>query len=144
MAFCLYSFITYRSCRHLDGKHTVFGKMVGGMDTLNEMEKVEVDNKDHPIEDIIIQKADIFVDPYQEADEQLEKERQEEKQKVQTSIQEQQKKAKQNLKPVRSGIGKYLTTDILPTTSTAVKRAAETEIPAKKKKVEGFGNFSSW
>lgn len=114
------------------------------MDTLNEMEKVEVDNKDRPIEDIIIQKADIFVDPYQEADEQLEKERQEEKQKVQISIQEQQKKAKQKLKPFRSGIGKYLATDVLPTTSTAIKRPAETEIAAKKKKVDGFGNFSSW
>ncbi|XP_026678012.1 RING-type E3 ubiquitin-protein ligase PPIL2 [Diaphorina citri] len=35
-------FITYRSCNHLDGKHTVFGKMVGGMDTLSAIEKVEV------------------------------------------------------------------------------------------------------
>lgn len=51
------SFITYRSCRHLDGKHTIFGKLVGGLDTLNEMEKIEVDNKDRPIEDITIEKV---------------------------------------------------------------------------------------
>lgn len=55
--FPFYSFITYRSCRHLDGKHTIFGKLVGGMDTLNEMEKIEVDNKDRPIEDIVIEKV---------------------------------------------------------------------------------------
>lgn len=52
-----YSFITYRSCRHLDGKHTIFGKLVGGLDTLNEMEKIEVDNKDRPIEDIVVEKV---------------------------------------------------------------------------------------
>lgn len=66
-----FSFITFRSCRHLDNKHTVFGNVVGGMDTLNAIEKVEVDNKDRPIEDIIIIKASVFVDPYQEADDQV-------------------------------------------------------------------------
>uniref|UniRef100_A0A6P7GE97 RING-type E3 ubiquitin-protein ligase PPIL2 n=1 Tax=Diabrotica virgifera virgifera TaxID=50390 RepID=A0A6P7GE97_DIAVI len=71
-------FITYRSCKHLDNKHTIFGRVVGGMDTLNDMEKIEVDNKDRPIEDIIILKAQIFGNPYDEADEQLAKERQDE------------------------------------------------------------------
>lgn len=66
-----FSFITFRSCRHLDNKHTVFGKIVGGMDTLNAMEQVEVDNKDRPIEEIVILKAQVFVDPYQEADDQV-------------------------------------------------------------------------
>lgn len=41
------------------------------METLLEMEKIEVDNKDRPIEDIVIVKAQVFVDPYQEADEQV-------------------------------------------------------------------------
>lgn len=41
------------------------------MDTLTEMEKIEVDNRDRPIEDIIIIKAQVFVDPYAEADEQV-------------------------------------------------------------------------
>lgn len=66
-----FSFITYRSCRHLDNKHTVFGKVVGGLDTLTAMEQIEVDNKDRPIEDIVIERASVFVDPYQEADDQV-------------------------------------------------------------------------
>lgn len=66
-----FSFITYRSCKHLDNKHTIFGKLVGGMETLSEMERIEVDNKDRPIEDIIFINAQIFVDPYEEADEQV-------------------------------------------------------------------------
>lgn len=67
----VFSFITYRSCKHLDNKHTIFGHVVGGMETLSEMERIEVDNKDRPIEDIVLIKAQVFVDPYQEADEQV-------------------------------------------------------------------------
>ena len=49
-------FITYRSCKHLDSKHTVFGKIVGGLDTLANLERVNVDNKDLPIEELILQR----------------------------------------------------------------------------------------
>jgi peptidyl-prolyl cis-trans isomerase-like 2 len=49
----------------------VFGKVVGGIDSLTKMEMIEVDNKDRPIEDIVIQRAQVFVDPYQEATEQV-------------------------------------------------------------------------
>lgn len=55
----------------MDNKHTVFGQVVGGMDTLTAMERVEVDNKDKPIEDIIFQRAVIFIDPFQEADDEV-------------------------------------------------------------------------
>lgn len=65
--FC--SFITFRSCKHLDNKHTIFGRVVGGTETLNEMERIEVDNKDRPIEDIVIVNTQIFANPYDEADE---------------------------------------------------------------------------
>ena len=42
------SFITFRQCTHLDGKHTIFGRVVGGIDTLAAMEKVACDEKDRP------------------------------------------------------------------------------------------------
>lgn len=35
------------------------------------MERIEVDNKDRPIEDIVLIKAQTFVDPFEEADEQV-------------------------------------------------------------------------
>ena len=41
------------------------------MDTLANMERVDTDNKDRPIEDLIIQRAVVFVDPFVEADEQV-------------------------------------------------------------------------
>ena len=41
------------------------------MDTLSIIEKVEVDNKDRPIEDIVITMAHVFVDPFAEADQEV-------------------------------------------------------------------------
>lgn len=125
------SFVTYRSCRHLDNKHTVFGKVVGGLETLQEMEKIEVDNKDRPIEDIVVVKAQVFVDPFAEADEQvtharfihavrladdyflcwqLQNERLEEQKKASEEEARRKRKAdaQRQLKAFHSGIGKYI------------------------------------
>lgn len=69
MSSLCFSFITFRSCKQLDNKHTVFGRLVGGTETLTEMERVEVDNKDRPIEDLYIIRAQVFTNPFDEADE---------------------------------------------------------------------------
>uniref|UniRef100_A0AAR2IGD9 PPIase cyclophilin-type domain-containing protein n=1 Tax=Pygocentrus nattereri TaxID=42514 RepID=A0AAR2IGD9_PYGNA len=46
-------FITFRSCTYLDRKHTVFGRVVGGFETLTAMENVESDPKtDKPKESL--------------------------------------------------------------------------------------------
>lgn len=145
-----FSFITYRSCRNLDGKHTIFGKLVGGIDTLNEMEKIEVDNKDRPIEDITIEKAHIFVDPFQEADEMLAKERADELEKQQKIVADEKKRKEraQPLKVFRSGVGKYLNTTEIQTSApnrTAVSSNIGEPVAKKKKPVSSsFGNFGSW
>ncbi|EDV22192.1 uncharacterized protein TRIADDRAFT_29227 [Trichoplax adhaerens] len=61
-------FITFRSCRHLDNKHTVFGKLVGGMDVLNVVERIETDKNDRPKDEIKLIQATVFVDPFEEVD----------------------------------------------------------------------------
>lgn len=44
------SFITFRPCKYLDGKHTIFGRVVGGTDTLTAIEKLETDSAtDRPL-----------------------------------------------------------------------------------------------
>ncbi|XP_063228180.1 RING-type E3 ubiquitin-protein ligase PPIL2 [Bacillus rossius redtenbacheri] len=140
-------FITFRSCRHLDGKHTVFGRVVGGLDTLTTLERVETDNKDRPIEDIVVERAQVFVDPFQEADEQLAVERAEEIKRKQQEAEA----AAANKRPVtarggkltvfRKGVGKYINMaeELKPDSSSG------SPIP-KKKKAPGyqFGNFSNW
>lgn len=37
------SFITFRSCKHLDRKHTIFGRVVGGLDVLTALESLPTD-----------------------------------------------------------------------------------------------------
>lgn len=141
-------FITYRSCNHLDGKHTIFGKLVGGFETLNEMEKIEVDNRDEPIEDIIIQSIQVFVDPYQEADDQLIAERQAEidkaeKEKLDAAEKKSGKSSSsQPLKVYREGVGKYLA-KIKPRAPSTQTSTGEPQIK-KKKTTSNFSNFSAW
>lgn len=124
------------------------------MDTLNEMEKIEVDNKDQPIEDIRIENAHIFVDPFQEADEQLAKERADELEKQQKAAADEQKRKEraQPLKIFRSGVGKYLNTTSFKSSTQTDQASATTTTnnsePAIKKKKSnsnyGFGNFGAW
>ncbi|KAH9629415.1 hypothetical protein HF086_013329 [Spodoptera exigua] len=142
-------FITFRSCKQLDGKHTIFGKLVGGMDTLTAMEQIEVDNKDRPIEDIVIEVAQVFVDPFAEAEEQLVKDRAEElKRKAEEEgSQVRPKKAKQPLKVFRDGVGKYLKLQEVAPPATSSKPTKTQEPPAKKVKNDkkyGFGAFDNW
>ena len=58
-------FITYKSCPHLDKKHAVFGKVVGGMSNLAQMEKVAVGKKDRPLGEIKILSVKVFEDPFE-------------------------------------------------------------------------------
>ena len=92
----------------MDQKHTVFGKIVGGLDTLNAIEKIEVDNKDRPIEDIVIQATQVFVDPYEEADEQLAKEREAEIERLAQEAKKTKVKSDPVLKIYKQGVGKYV------------------------------------
>ncbi|XP_032899417.1 RING-type E3 ubiquitin-protein ligase PPIL2 [Amblyraja radiata] len=143
-------FITFRSCAYLDKKHSIFGKVVGGFETLTAMENVESDVKtDLPEEEIRIENTAVFVDPFEEADLLIAAEREKNR------IEEEEAKAK--AKPVvpkssttpktyRQGVGKYINMG-----AKAKKRTVEnqdsspsTSSTKKTKGITGFGNFSSW
>jgi peptidyl-prolyl cis-trans isomerase-like protein 2 len=57
-------FILYKSAPHLNNKHSVFGKVVGGFEVLTLMEKIATDDEDRPVQDIEITGATVFVNPY--------------------------------------------------------------------------------
>ncbi|EWC48589.1 peptidyl-prolyl cis-trans isomerase-like 2 [Drechslerella stenobrocha 248] len=59
-------YILYRAQAHLDRKHTVFGKVVGGMDVLDRMETTPTDSNDRPTQEITIEEVVVFVDPFEE------------------------------------------------------------------------------
>ncbi|ELK15584.1 Peptidyl-prolyl cis-trans isomerase-like 2 [Pteropus alecto] len=142
-------FITFRSCAYLDKKHTIFGRVVGGFDTLTAMENVESDPKtDRPKEEIRIDSTTVFVDPYEEADAQIAEERKKTQLEVvapESTVKKSQPKSGSLGPPTyRQGVGKYIN-------PAATKRVAEEEpstsaaVPvAKKKPSRGFGDFSSW
>jgi len=136
-------FITYRSCKHLDGKHTIFGHVVGGMETLNAMERIATDNKDRPVEDILIESAAIFTDPYVEVDELLAAERASALENEAKLLKEAQRPSTSSQLKVykQSGIGKYINPN-KPEEGAAISKPQ----PKKKKTVAvaTFRDFSSW
>ncbi|KAF0980313.1 hypothetical protein FDP41_013527 [Naegleria fowleri] len=59
-------FITFKAVPHLDNKHTVFGRLVGGSKVLEHIEKIKTDEEDRPLEDIVIEKTSVFYSPFAE------------------------------------------------------------------------------
>ncbi|OBT49777.1 hypothetical protein VE04_09625, partial [Pseudogymnoascus sp. 24MN13] len=58
-------FILYRPQKHLDRKHTIFARVVGGIDVLARIEAVPVDSGDRPTEEVVIEDVVVFVDPFE-------------------------------------------------------------------------------
>lgn len=57
-------FITYAKQPHLDMKYTVFGKVIGGFETLDDLEKVPVQEKNmRPIQPVKIRDITIHANP---------------------------------------------------------------------------------
>ncbi|XP_054153558.1 RING-type E3 ubiquitin-protein ligase PPIL2-like [Oppia nitens] len=160
-------FITFRSCKHLDKKHTIFGRVVGGLEVLDKMERTKTDAKDRPLDEIKILRTPIFVDPFQEIEDQISKEREEmdgeEKRNKEKELRAKSRTTTQELKPIRKGIGAFIDLSVLnaQTSSSDTNTTTTTnnnntnndyyegsEQPKKKKLSHGgtvgFGNFSNW
>jgi peptidyl-prolyl cis-trans isomerase-like protein 2 len=157
-------FILYRPAKHLDRKHTIFGRVVGGLDVLTKLENVPVGAGDRPIDAIIIEDIVVFVDPFEEF--QKQKRERDEVEKVKEEIKKQggteDDKTTWTGKRVRGdgtviqteqggSVGKYLKAATNGPAATAIDEAVNkwqddpSEEPVKKKiKAGGFGNFDSW
>jgi cyclophilin family peptidyl-prolyl cis-trans isomerase len=51
--------VTAEACPWLDGKHTVFGRVVDGMNVVDEISTVATDARDRPREDVVLERVDI-------------------------------------------------------------------------------------
>ncbi|THX84702.1 peptidyl-prolyl cis-trans isomeras-like protein-like 2 [Aureobasidium pullulans] len=151
-------FITYRAVPHLNKKHTIFGRVVGGTDTLSRLEAVKTDEGNRPIDDCTLEDVVVFVDPFEEF--QKERMQKEDAQKAKEEIQRQggteDDKTTWTGKRIRgngtvedaapAGVGKYLKTASAPPAEDdeIVGEWEEPEPPKKKAKSGGFGNFDNW
>lgn len=135
-------FITYGSpLSHLDGKHTIFGKVVGGLGVLDEMERVPVGSADRPRKRIEIIDVRVLVDPFDE----------DEKPKSGNLQEDDSPWLKKSTVTGSSAIGKYLksnaTSSIDPATTIPVGAGEEEsnwKTRQKKKTSITKSSFSGW
>ncbi|KHJ31738.1 putative cyclophilin type peptidyl-prolyl cis-trans isomerase cld protein [Erysiphe necator] len=150
-------FITYKPARHLDRKHTIFGRIVDGLAVLDKFEKVPGDNENRPLNDILMENVVIFVDPFEEFQKQTrdkEDERIQQEEIKSRGGTEDDKKTWTGKNIHRDGfevtsdqsgkVGKYL-----KNITHEIKRSSDNDIsevePVKKKiNYAGFGNFDGW
>jgi peptidyl-prolyl cis-trans isomerase-like 2 len=154
-------FITYRPASHLDRKHTIFGRVVDGLDTLKKLEDVPVDANDRPKEEIRIVEAVVYVDPFEEfwkskrEGEDAEKEKAERKKGDDERTTWTGKRIRADGKvqdDAGGGVGKYFKATVAarPEQEDEIVEYVDDEFqaqePAKKKSKGGggFGNFDSW
>ncbi|PNS19216.1 Peptidyl-prolyl cis-trans isomerase-like 2 [Sphaceloma murrayae] len=151
-------FITYRAVKHLDRKHTIFGRVVEGTAVLDKLEKVPTDDKDRPQGLCAIKEVRILSDPFEEF---LAKEKEkEDKEKTIEELRRQGgteddkttwtgKKIGRDGRVADSGatvgVGKYLKATQAEAQGDEIVGEWEELEPVKKKaKAGGFGNFDSW
>ncbi|KAI9101638.1 cyclophilin-like domain-containing protein [Phlyctochytrium arcticum] len=132
-------FITYRPCEHLDNKHTIFGKVVGGLDVLSKMEAVPTEDDEKPSQPITILDINIFVDPFETFQEEIAKQ-----QETGNGPLSAAKKNKRKAQKAASGVGEGV-----GAAGSAIDWSLASEVgeqTKKKTKVTsgGFGNFDSW
>ena len=60
-------FITYAKHTHLDGKYTIFGRVISGHDVLDAMERAPVGENFRPVDTIKIMSTKILANPIADA-----------------------------------------------------------------------------
>ncbi|KAJ3208546.1 Peptidyl-prolyl cis-trans isomerase cyp8 [Entophlyctis luteolus] len=149
-----FSFITFKQCKHLDGKHTIFGKVTSGIEVLNIFEQAEVNADDKPKKPIYLESIEVLFDPFEKALNVLKGVDPETAKKVQATA---ARKARQEVedrifaaRPVSSGtsdVAKYLKkdTDTRETPGDLKRQLSDSGVSAErpKKKSAAF-DFSSW
>ncbi|KAJ7783665.1 cyclophilin-like domain-containing protein [Mycena maculata] len=150
-------YLTFKATPNLDKKHTVFGKLVGGEDVLDALEKLPLkDGTERPAKPVRITEIVIYQDPFEEYKTRLAKKLARRMEAGQGSSTEKatQKKEGDDINwfgvklgsgdsavsaATGGGVGKYLN---LKRPQEAVADQGGND--SKKKRKTGFGSFDNW
>jgi peptidyl-prolyl cis-trans isomerase-like protein 2 len=149
--------MTFKSCNHLDRKHSIFGNVIDGTDLLTKMEKVPADKKERPIDAIKIIATEIVVNPVKEAEDLEDKrveglvEARKIKEDLRKGIVSRPKTEALETASTKSDVGRYLKEKLKnPSKDSASNdtkdvagETAPSRLPPPPKKTT-FGNFSGW
>ncbi|EQC26258.1 hypothetical protein SDRG_15919 [Saprolegnia diclina VS20] len=156
-------FITFKDCTYLDNKHSIFGRVVGGIEVLDAIEAVATDKSDRPYDRILVTSVHVFENPFKMYDTAaalgttvLELKRKEEAPVVKGTVVKVGDEwvaydgvvdvvALPKIDPSAApgGVGKYL-----PKAPVAARKKPDTEPPvakkAKRPATTTFSNFDGW
>ncbi|KAF7339562.1 Cyclophilin-type peptidyl-prolyl cis-trans isomerase [Mycena sanguinolenta] len=148
-------YLTFRATPHLDRKHTVFGKLVGGEDVLDALEKIPLkDGTERPAKPVRITEIIIYQDPFEEYKTRLAKKLARKAEAGNPTEKTSQKKEGDDINwfgvkvgsgdsafgtTTGGGVGKYLNLK-RPREAVADPGASD----SKKKRKTGFGSFDNW
>ncbi|KAL0951346.1 hypothetical protein HGRIS_008050 [Hohenbuehelia grisea] len=151
-------YLTFKAAAHLDKKHTVFGKLVGGEDVLDTLEKLpRKEGTERPLKPVRITEVIIYQDPFDDYKKRLAKKLARKAEAERGGDKPAEKKQGDDINwfgvkvgestpapgAAGGGVGKYLNL-------AGTKRTLETTRPApaaddsKKKRKIGFGEFDGW
>ncbi|KAL7675595.1 hypothetical protein ACOME3_001861 [Neoechinorhynchus agilis] len=139
-------FILYRPRPELDGNHSVFGRVVGGLGVLKTIEDLDVNKKDKPRIDVKIVETIIYVDPFDNERLRLEEELRMELESCRTTV-------KRNREILGNRVGRYLNTTLETTDKSQGSEDSdhdetneyEIKKKARKTRIEGQKlQFESW
>jgi len=132
-------FITFREASHLDLKHTIFGRVVGGKDILKVMNEMETDKNDKPLRKISIVECCIFNNPFEEVMKEEPKKKDEDSDAMwfNNKSDPMQNHAKRN----DTSVGKYISKT---KSGLSEEEKIDAMIPVKRKQLRMELDFASW
>lgn len=145
-------FISLKSCEHLNNKHSVFGRVVGGLQILEVLNNWETDAKDKPVTEIKLIRTEVFKNPFKEITEEMAKPKVEKVvDPVATWFSNRRDPMQEHKNRNSTQVGKYLPDELpaLPGQSKRPEAMPEEEveyanITQKSKRARTDFDFSSW
>ncbi|KAG6911523.1 hypothetical protein DXG01_011825 [Tephrocybe rancida] len=152
-------YITFKPAHNLDKKHTVFGKLVGGEEVLDLLEKLPLkDSTERPAKSVRITEVAIYQDPFDDYKKRLANKlakRAQTNQINNNNLPEKKEGDQINWFGVKvgaegaataddepgGGVGKYLN---LKRPQSALVTSAGVDDSSRKKRKTGFGDFAGW